>query len=266
MAKVFASSNMIPATYKDNIGDCLIALDMAARLGINPIAVMQNMYIVNGRPAWSATFLIACVNQSGLFSTPLRYEFSGKGDDFGCVAWVLDKSGERLNSTRITIGLAKSEGWCDKNGSKWKTMPEQMLRYRAASFFARTYCPELTMGMQTREEIADAESFPETATHQTKTTAATRLNAALEKANKHPEEEFVEVVATEDIIDVLPEMNANYWINLIQKAQSESELDELQKAYLPLVQTGELDGNAETLIRSARLHRRQELKAKLTER
>jgi hypothetical protein len=52
--------------------------------------------------------------------------------------------------------MAKAEGWYAKNGSKWQTMPEQMLRYRAASFFVRAYAPELSLGLATREEIEDS--------------------------------------------------------------------------------------------------------------
>jgi len=157
MAKLFASAEFVPETFKGKVADCLIALDMAARLKANPIAVMQNIYVVHGRPAWSAQFLVACINKSGLFKTPLRYRFSGKEgtSEYGCVAWALDASGEVLESSKITIGMADAEGWSKKNGSKWKTMPEQMLRYRAATFFARAYCPELTMGMMTNDEVRD---------------------------------------------------------------------------------------------------------------
>ena len=55
------------------------------------------------------------------------------------------------------MAMAKAEGWIDKNGSKWKTMPQIMLRYRAASFFARMNCPELTLGYFTKEEVIDGE-------------------------------------------------------------------------------------------------------------
>lgn len=44
-----------------------------------------------------------------------------------------------------------------ENGSKWKTMPQLMLRYRAASFFSSLNCPELTMGIYTKEEIEDGD-------------------------------------------------------------------------------------------------------------
>ena len=53
--------------------------------------------------------------------------------------------------------LEKADGWHGKDGSKWKTMPEVMLKYRAAAFFARTECPEALMGVQTTDEIIDAE-------------------------------------------------------------------------------------------------------------
>ena len=55
----------------------------------------------------------------------------------------------------MAMQMAKDEGWLGKNGSKWKTMPQLMLRYRAASFFSSLNCPELTMGIYTKEEIED---------------------------------------------------------------------------------------------------------------
>lgn len=156
MAKLLTSSSIVPQTYRDNLADSVIALEIANRIGANPLAVMQNLYIVHGRPAWSSQFLISCINASGKFS-PLRYKIDGaKGTDaWGCVAWAVDKSGERLEGPEVTIGTAKAEGWFQKNGSKWKTMPELMLRYRAATLFARLYAPELTMGLHCDDEIID---------------------------------------------------------------------------------------------------------------
>jgi hypothetical protein len=156
MAKALCSSSIVPEQYKGetNIGNCVIAIEMANRIGASVLAVMQNLYIVHGRPAWSSQFLISCINASKRFS-PLRYRMTGTPgkDDWGCVAWAIDKSGEKLESPEINIGIAKSEGWYSKNGSKWKTIPELMLRYRVATLFARLYAPELTMGIQTAEEV-----------------------------------------------------------------------------------------------------------------
>lgn len=156
-AKLFASSNIMPTQFQNNLPNCVIAVDMALRMGANPLMVCQNLYIVHGRPAWSAQFLIATMNQCGRFSA-IRYEFQGKQgtDEWGCKAVATElATKEKLEGPLITIGLAKKEGWYGKNGSKWQTMPELMLRYRAAAWFVRAYAPEIAMGLQTAEEVKD---------------------------------------------------------------------------------------------------------------
>ena len=159
-ATMLSRSELIPKAFQGNVAECCIGLEIAARIGASAFLVLQNLAIIHGKPSWSAQFLVACVNASGHFS-PLRYKETGKRntDSWGVVAWAKDiNDGEVLKSPEVTIDMAKKEGWYGKNGSKWKTIPELMLRYRAATFFARTYCPEITMGMQTREEIADVKS------------------------------------------------------------------------------------------------------------
>ena len=151
VAKVFATSTMVPAHFQNNIGNCLIALNYAGRVQADPFMLMQNMYIVHGRPGIEGKLVIALVNQCGRFE-PMEFD---EGKDY-CVAFAKElKSGKILRGSRIDIALVKAEGWLSKNGSKWATMPQQMFRYRAAAFFARTFCPEVLLGMQTREEIED---------------------------------------------------------------------------------------------------------------
>jgi len=156
-AKALSQSTLVPKEYQGNLPNCIVALNMAQRLNADPLMVMQNLVIVHGRPTWSAQFLIATANSCGRFSA-LRYEFKGDEgtDDWGCRAWAIEKdTGERLDGTWVTIGLARKEGWLEKNGSKWKTMPQQMLMYRAGSWWVRAYAPELSMGLTTAEEAAD---------------------------------------------------------------------------------------------------------------
>ena len=157
IAKLFSKSSIAPKAYQGSIADCFIAVDMALRMGANPLMVMQNLYIVHGSPAWSAPFLIATFNRSGRFSA-IRYDFQGvEGkDDWGCRAVTTElATREKLVGPLITIGLAKKEGWHSKPGSKWQTMPEQMLRYRAAAWLVRAYAPELAMGLHTADELED---------------------------------------------------------------------------------------------------------------
>lgn len=158
-AGLLSKSSLVPKEYRGDLSNCVIALNMAARLGADPLMVMQNLYIVNGRPGWSSQFLISTFNTSGRF-TSLRYEWVGKADtdEWGCRAWAIEKSTEqKLKGSLVTIAMAKKEGWYSKSGSKWKTMPQQMLMYRAASWFIRAYAPELAMGMYTEDEIVDID-------------------------------------------------------------------------------------------------------------
>ena len=157
-AKALSQSTLIPKDYQNNLPNCMIAMDMAERMDTKPLIVMQNLYIVHGRPTWKAEYLIATANESGRFS-PLRYKFVGEDgkDSYGCICTaVCNSTGEVLEGTKITIAMAKAEGWYSRSGSKWQTMPEQMLRYRAASFFVRAYAPELSLGLATREEVEDS--------------------------------------------------------------------------------------------------------------
>jgi hypothetical protein len=165
VAKLFSASSLVPKDYQGNLPNCVIALNMAARIGADPMMVMQNLYVVHGRPGWSAQFMIATFNACGRFSS-IRYEFDGQdgSDDWRCRAWAVEKeTGERIEGAWVSIGLAKKEGWYGKNGSKWQTMPMQMLQYRAASWFIRAYAPEIAMGIQTVDEVRDTWDMREEA-------------------------------------------------------------------------------------------------------
>ena len=190
VAKCFAASTLVPKDYQNNLPNCVIALNMASRMGADPMMVMQNLYVVHGRPAWSAQFLIATFNKNGRFSS-LRYKQIGEPgkDSFGYIAVATElATGEALEGTAVTIELAKKNGWWskkDRNGnesSKWPFMTDQMLRYRAASWFIRAYAPEIAMGLQTAEEMRDTyetERDGETYTVAVRGQSSSDLNAMI---------------------------------------------------------------------------------------
>lgn len=153
LSKVFAASHLVPTLYRASEANCMIAISMASRMQMDPLTVMQNLYIIQGKPSFSAQFLIASWNACGRFS-PIRYQWTEKRD--GCRATSRDlQTGEELVGTLVTIAMAKAEGWYGKPGSKWQTMPELMLQYRAAAFLVRTYGAEIALGMSTTEEAED---------------------------------------------------------------------------------------------------------------
>ena len=155
-----AKSPIVPAAFRDNPGSVMIALNMAARLRMDPLMVMQNIVVVNGNAGMSGKFAIALLNRSSKYRR-IEYRFVN-GKDYSAGMQVVgfrvdDPKGERPDvGTAITPEMASAEGWM-KN-PKWKSMPEQMMRYRAAAFFARAFVPEELMGMQTAEELEDVEA------------------------------------------------------------------------------------------------------------
>lgn len=151
IAKLLSSSDLVPNQYKGNIANTMVALEMAHRMNASPLMVMQNLHIIHGRPSWGSSFIIASLNSCGRFGT-LRFESTPTS----CKAVTLDKqSGAILEGPTVTMEMAKAEGWLDKPGSKWKTMPELMLKYRAAAFFGRLYAPEIMMGLYSADEVVD---------------------------------------------------------------------------------------------------------------
>lgn len=157
MASALSKSSLIPKEYQNNIPNCLIALEISLRLKASALMVMQNLYIVHGKPGWSAQYIIAAINSCGKFS-PLRFKMDEKKTE--CTAYAIElDTNEVLEGAKITLEMARQEGWSTKSGSKWITMPEQMLRYRSASFFGKIYAPEILMGFQTTEEVEDSISY-----------------------------------------------------------------------------------------------------------
>ena len=159
-ALALSHSSLVPTEYQGNVPNCLIAMNLAKRIGIDPMMVMQNLDVIHGRPSFRASFLIACVNMCGRFS-PLRYRVEGDGDSMTCVAFATEKeTGEIVEGPMVSMTMAKAEGWSTKKGSKWQTMPDLMIRYRAAAFFARTTAPEITLGLHTADELEDIRPAP----------------------------------------------------------------------------------------------------------
>lgn len=205
MASKLSRSQMVPKRFQGQdegaVMDCLLALDMAHRTRTNPLMVLQNLYIVHGTPAWSGQFVIAMINQSGLFAEPLHFEFVGtKGkDDWGCYAETTSKGGKVIRGPTVDIAMAKAEGWY-KN-QKWQNMPELMLRYRAGAWFGRTECPELMMGIATKEEVNDNPTeyidseTGEIVTAQ-KLTGRRQVDATVERTPAEPQGKTIDMAAT----------------------------------------------------------------------
>jgi hypothetical protein len=179
IAEKLAKSTLLPKEYRDKPENVFVALEIANRRNISPLAVMQNLNVINGRPSWSSAYIMTAVNISGIYTSPLRFTLKDEGEktvdyeywdgtgqkrtgkvnvrNLTCQAAAIERAtGATVNGPLVSIEMAVKEGWYTKSGSKWKTMPEVMLQYRAATFFVRANCPEVIEGMHTVDEVEDA--------------------------------------------------------------------------------------------------------------
>lgn len=196
-AKMLSSSTLVPKDFAGNVANCAIAINIAKRTRLDCLMVAQNLAIINGRPSWSATALIGMINSCGRYS-PLRFVFDDEDAPSSCYAVATDKqSGQELKGEKCTLEMAKKEGWSTKNGSKWLTMPGQMLRYRAASFWSRAYASDLSLGFYTQDEVRDFAEPPRNVTPISPITGNKKIEPEPE-----PEPIEVEVVEpqTEDVL------------------------------------------------------------------
>jgi hypothetical protein len=159
LANLLAKSTIVPTTYMNRPENCFIALDMASRMGISPMIVMQNLYVIQGKPSWSGAAIASMIRSNpALRNVELIYVGEEGKDTWGAYVTAVNKtSGKTLKGGTVTLAIAKKEGWFQKAGSKWQTMPELMLAYRSFAWFGRVHCSDIMMGMQAVEEVYDSE-------------------------------------------------------------------------------------------------------------
>lgn len=184
-AQMLAKTSIVPQSYQGKPEDCFLALEIASRMGVSPMMVMQNMYVVKGKPSWAGQACTTLINSCGKFRD-VRHVYTGtKGtDNRGCyVEAVRVSDGATVQGTEVTMQMAKAEGWT--SNTKWRNMPELMLAYRASAFFARVHCPEALMGVQTDVEIYDAEQSEKTTAASLTDALKTRAEKARKVGNNH---------------------------------------------------------------------------------
>lgn len=151
VAKMYASSELIPPHLRGKVADVTIALTMAQAMGENPVIVMQNIYVVSGRAGWSSAYVIAKANASGVFRGRMNWRIEGAGPGLKVTAFARLADTDEEVSYTVSMAMAEAEGWT-KN-PKYKTMPELMLRYRSGAALVRLYAWDVMFGYATVDEL-----------------------------------------------------------------------------------------------------------------
>lgn len=243
-AKAFVATDFFPTHLRKgnetaNIGTAIIVLDLAQRMNIGALEVAQSIYIIHGKPSFETKFLVARLNSSGLLKGRLQTIVSPDGTSAHCEA-IDAQTGQLLKGTTITMEMARREGWLSKNGSKWQTMPELMMKYRAQSFFINEFFPEVKYGLKTSDEVEDIVTFEPN--EQSKTPPKAGLNELLsssEKPNssvgaKNSQTEYIEAAPLEvematvkENLTVEPMPHDLLQSELIKRGASETEAEKL---------------------------------------
>lgn len=195
-SEIMAQADIIPTHYRGKTANVFIAVQSALRMNLDPMHVMQNTFVISGKLGMVSSFAISLANGSGLFDSGISYKIEGKGDDLKVTAFAnLKKSGREISYT-ITMREAIAEGWT-KN-AKYRTLPELMLRYRAATLLIRTHVPEVLNGMHMVEEIEDV-----TIATKDVTPKAQSVSSKLDSVLSHQEEEVKALEPTETLTELI---------------------------------------------------------------
>jgi len=148
MAEMLSKSSMVPKDYINNPGNIIVAIQWGAEIGLPPLQAMQNLAVINGRPALWGDAVIALVRGSGLLED-IREEIHDT--EATC---TVKRKGEQPVTRIFSVEDAKRAGLYGKQGP-WQQYPKRMLQMRARAWALRDVFPDVLRGVHVAEEAQD---------------------------------------------------------------------------------------------------------------
>ena len=151
-AELIAKSNFIPKAYQGRPGDVLVAIQMGAELGLQPIQAIQNIAVINGHPSLWGDAVLALVKASGQLKF-IKEWLSTDNKTAHC-------RGQRLGEPesverRFSLEDATQAKLIGKDN--WQKHPKRMLQMRARAWFLRDVFPDILKGVYIYEEAQDCD-------------------------------------------------------------------------------------------------------------
>ncbi|HEV7523039.1 MAG TPA: hypothetical protein VGP89_18195 [Candidatus Angelobacter sp.] len=179
MATAIARSDLAPKDYKDKPENCFIAMQMGAEVGLPPMAALQNIAVINGRPSIWGDSALAIVMVHPAFESINEY-FEGTGDNKTGVCEI-KRRGHALHTVKFSVSDAKTAGLWKKAGP-WTNYPDRMLQMRPRGFALRDKFPDALRGLSIAEEAMDIP--PDTSRHEAAVaTVASELPTDIRRAS-----------------------------------------------------------------------------------
>ena len=148
-AEIMSDSDMVPKDFKGKPGNCLIAMQWGSELGLKAMQSVQNIAVINGRPALWGDSVIALVRSSPLC------EWIIESDDGNTATCRVKRRGEPEQSRTFSVEDAQAAGLKGKQGP-WTQYPKRMRQMRARAFALRDVFPDVLRGLPVAEEVMDA--------------------------------------------------------------------------------------------------------------
>jgi hypothetical protein len=139
----------------------VVAVQLGLELGLTPMAALQNIGVINGRPGIYGDAALALVRASGLCENYTQKE-EGAGDTLTAVV-ISKRVGSDALETRFSVSDAKLAGLWGKGGP-WSQYPRRMLLFRARGFNLRDNFGDVLKGLRTTEELGDLPPPPKNVT------------------------------------------------------------------------------------------------------
>lgn len=175
VAKLMSSSGLVPDHLKGKVADCSLVAAQAFRWRMDPFAVAQHTFVLQGKLGYEGKLIAAVVNSHRRIEKRLDYTYSGDGQARRVVVTAQIKGEKQERQIEGTV-----QGWATNN-EQWKKSADQMLAYRGAREWARRHMPEAMIGIQAEEEVRETVSLERGADGTYGAPAPATLSALTEK-------------------------------------------------------------------------------------
>jgi hypothetical protein len=146
LATKLSNTSLVPQMYQKKPDEATAAILYGAELGLNPIQSLQQIFVVQGKPAIYARTMVALVKTRGY-----TIETIDTSDESVTVQGTDPRTGLSETST-WTYDRAKRAGYT--TNKKYDTDPQGMLYAKAATEVCRKLAPEVLLGIAySREEL-----------------------------------------------------------------------------------------------------------------
>ena len=241
---VSQAKGMLPRAYEGNPANVLVAIQYGASLGIEPMAALQNIDVIQGTPTLSAKAVAAMVRANGH-----KLWVSEDEQNMSATCTIV-----RNDDKEHPVTVTRDKAWAQRMGlltkDNYKKQPTTMLMWRAVTACANRACPELFLGLggaYTADELHDMDDM-----------APVEATVVEEDDDAWPKSKLDLIARIDNIIESVVgtnHANRNRVYELLHEAPVTDPLTDIDETELAMwVEAGDefLKARIETLVQQAK--------------